>query len=81
MSNEIATPAPSKGASALLNADLPKIAISCGDLNGIGLEVILKTLSDKRVAQQCIPILFASKKAVDFYRDRLPEDLRKRSAV
>jgi 4-hydroxythreonine-4-phosphate dehydrogenase len=60
---------------------VPRIAISCGDLNGIGLEVILKTLSDKRIAQQCTPVVFASKKVVDFYIATLPEDLRKEAQL
>lgn len=39
-----------------------KIGITVGDLNGIGLEVILKTLQDNRIAELCTPIIFASKK-------------------
>ena len=31
------------------NKPLPIVGISCGDPNGIGIEVILKTLSDKRI--------------------------------
>ncbi len=77
MPNQIATPAAPRVPPAPSNNQLPRIAVSCGDLNGIGLEVILKTLSDKRIAQQCTPVLFASKKAVDFYAATLPEELRK----
>ncbi len=46
----------------------PVIGISCGDLNGIGIELIIKALSDNRVLDQCIPIVFASNKVINFYR-------------
>jgi 4-hydroxy-L-threonine phosphate dehydrogenase PdxA len=51
----------------------PVIGISCGDLNGIGLEIIIKTISDTRLLEICTPVLFASNKAVNFYRKALPE--------
>ncbi len=38
-----------------------KVGISVGDINGIGLEVILKTLSDNRINEICTPIVFGSK--------------------
>ena len=31
------------------NETLPIVGISCGDPNGIGIEVILKSLNDKRI--------------------------------
>lgn len=46
----------------------PVIGISCGDLNGIGIELIIKALSDNRVLDQCIPVVFASNKVINFYR-------------
>ncbi|RYD52446.1 MAG: 4-hydroxythreonine-4-phosphate dehydrogenase PdxA [Sphingobacteriales bacterium] len=46
---------------------LPVIGFSCGDLNGIGIETILKLLADPRIAHQCIPVVFASEKAIGFY--------------
>ncbi|MBE7173829.1 MAG: 4-hydroxythreonine-4-phosphate dehydrogenase PdxA [Williamsia sp.] len=51
-------------------AELPKpvIGISCGDLNGIGLELIIKTVSDQRILEICTPLIFASNKAINFYR-------------
>jgi len=51
----------------------PIIGFSCGDLNGIGLEIILKTLSDGRLLDFCTPVIFASSKSVNFYRKSLPE--------
>ena len=46
----------------------PVIGISCGDLNGIGIELIIKTFSDNRVLEQCTPVVFASNKVINFYR-------------
>lgn len=51
----------------------PIIGFSCGDLNGIGIEVIIKTLSDSRILDVCTPVIFASNKTVNFYRKSLPE--------
>ncbi len=46
----------------------PLIGISCGDLNGIGMELIIKAFSDNRILDQCTPLIFASNKVVNFYR-------------
>lgn len=46
----------------------PVIGISCGDINGIGPEVIIKTFSDHRLLDHCTPVLFASSKLLNFYR-------------
>ena len=51
----------------------PVIGISCGDLNGIGIEIILKTFSDTRLLDHCTPVIFASGKAINFYRKSIPE--------
>ena len=48
-----------------------KVGISCGDLNGIGLEVAIKTFLDNRVFELCTPILYASKKTSSEYRKAL----------
>lgn len=44
------------------------IGITQGDVNGIGLEVILKTLMEPGVADICTPVLFSSQKTVSYYR-------------
>ena len=46
----------------------PIIGITCGDLNGIGLEIIIKTLADNRILDFCTPVLFANNKVINFYR-------------
>jgi len=44
------------------------VGISQGDVNGIGLEVVLKTLMDPTLIEICTPILFSSQKTVSYYR-------------
>lgn len=51
----------------------PLIGITCGDLNGIGIELIIKTFSDSRILDHCTPVIFASNKAINFYRKSVPE--------
>jgi 4-hydroxythreonine-4-phosphate dehydrogenase len=51
----------------------PLIGISCGDLNGVGLEIIIKTFSDHRLLEQCTPLIFASNKVINFYRKSIPD--------
>ncbi|MBC7889163.1 MAG: 4-hydroxythreonine-4-phosphate dehydrogenase PdxA [Ferruginibacter sp.] len=51
----------------------PVIGLSCGDINGIGLEIIIKTISDIRLLEICTPVLFASNKALNFYRKAIPD--------
>lgn len=46
----------------------PVIGISCGDINGIGPEVIVKAFSDHRLLDHCTPVIFASNKLLNFYR-------------
>jgi len=51
----------------------PVIGITCGDINGIGTEVIIKTFADHRILEQCTPVIFASNKLINFYRKAVPE--------
>ena len=44
----------------------PVIGFTCGDLNGIGLELIIKSLSDSRILDFMIPVVFASNKIHQF---------------
>ncbi|MBL7910734.1 MAG: 4-hydroxythreonine-4-phosphate dehydrogenase PdxA [Bacteroidia bacterium] len=44
------------------------VGISQGDINGIGLEVVLKTLMEPGIADICTPVLFSSQKTVSYYR-------------
>jgi 4-hydroxythreonine-4-phosphate dehydrogenase len=56
-----------------MNQVKPLIGISCGDINGIGPEIIIKTFSDHRILEHCTPIIFASGKLINFYRKAVPE--------
>jgi len=51
----------------------PVIGISCGDINGIGPEIIIKTFSDHRILEYCTPVIFASNKLLNFYRKAVPD--------
>jgi len=51
----------------------PVIGISCGDINGIGTELIIKTFSDQRILDQCTPVIFASNKLINFYKKSVSE--------
>lgn len=48
-----------------------KIGISIGDVNGIGLEVIIKTLIDTRIMNYCTPIVYGHTKVASFHRKAL----------
>lgn len=48
-----------------------RVGISIGDLNGIGVELILKTFEDKRMYELCTPIVFASDKVISYYKKEL----------
>lgn len=48
-----------------------KIGISIGDVNGIGLEVILKTLSENRILDYCTPIVYGHTKVASYHRKAL----------
>lgn len=49
-------------------SDKIKIGISIGDVNGIGLEVIIKTLMDTRIINYCTPIVYGHTKVASFHR-------------
>ncbi len=51
----------------------PLIGFSCGDLNGIGPELIIKTLGDSRILDFCTPVVFINNKSINFYRKFLPD--------
>lgn len=51
----------------------PIIGFTCGDLNGIGIELIIKSLSDSRLLDFMVPVIFANNKCLNFYKKGLPE--------
>lgn len=44
------------------------VGISVGDLNGIGVEVIIKTFEDPRMLELCTPVIFANVKMLSFLK-------------
>lgn len=51
----------------------PIIGFTVGDLNGIGIELVIKTVSDSRLTDFCTPIIFGNNKVLNFYRKSLPD--------
>ncbi len=51
----------------------PIIGITAGDINGVGIEIIIKTLSDNRIVDMCTPVVFASNKVINYYRKSLAD--------
>lgn len=51
-----------------MSTNKPAVGISCGDINGIGIELIVKAFSDTRITEICTPIVFANNKTINFYR-------------
>lgn len=49
----------------------PVIGITIGDVNGIGPEVIIKSLEDTRILKQFTPVIYASGKVISFYRKNM----------
>jgi 4-hydroxythreonine-4-phosphate dehydrogenase len=56
-----------------MSTQKPIIGFSCGDINGIGPEIIIKTLSDARITELCTPVVFASNKLINFYKKSIAE--------
>ena len=47
------------------------VGISQGDINGIGYEVIMKSLNDPRINELCIPVIYGSSKIAAYHRKAL----------
>ena len=48
-----------------------RVAITHGDLNGVGYEVIIKTFSDSRMFDLCTPVLYGSTKVASYHKKLL----------
>ena len=53
-----------------------RLAISMGDYNGIGPEIILKTFSNDSLTDTTTPIIFGSENVFRFYRDQCDQDIK-----
>ena len=58
-----------KSTNPSYNKNKPVIGISIGDINGIGLEVILKALNHKRILHLCTPVVYGSSKIVSYHKN------------
>lgn len=47
----------------------PKIGITIGDINGIGPEVLIKVLQDKRMLDICTPVIFSNSKVLAYHKN------------
>lgn len=48
-----------------------RVAITHGDLNGVGYEVIIKTFADSRMFDVCTPVLYGSSKVASYHKKLL----------
>jgi 4-hydroxythreonine-4-phosphate dehydrogenase len=51
-----------------------KVGITHGDINGIGYEVITKTLQEAQLLEICTPVIYGSSKVASFHRKMLGID-------
>ncbi|NND34143.1 MAG: 4-hydroxythreonine-4-phosphate dehydrogenase PdxA [Saprospiraceae bacterium] len=49
--------------------DKVRLGITIGDMNGIGLEVIIKSLANPRLLELCIPVIYGSAKVVSYHKN------------
>jgi 4-hydroxythreonine-4-phosphate dehydrogenase len=54
-----------------MSSEKIKVAITQGDINGIGYEVIFKALSDPRMLEVCTPVIYGSSKVAAYHRKAL----------
>ncbi len=45
-----------------------RVGISVGDVNGIGMEIIIKSLADNLINEICTPIVYGSSKVASYHR-------------
>jgi 4-hydroxythreonine-4-phosphate dehydrogenase len=55
----------------MANQDTIKVGITHGDINGIGYEVIIKTLNEPHMLEVCTPIIYGSPKVAAYHRKAL----------
>ncbi len=54
-----------------MNKEIVKVGISIGDVNGIGMEVIMKTFADNRMTENITAIVYGSSKVTSYYKKTL----------
>ncbi|MBL7899857.1 MAG: 4-hydroxythreonine-4-phosphate dehydrogenase PdxA, partial [Crocinitomicaceae bacterium] len=48
-----------------------RVGITVGDINSIGIEVIIKTLNDPMVYANSVPVIYGSSKTISFHKKAL----------
>ena len=46
------------------------IGISCGDLNGVGIEILIKIFNHKDLLENCTPVLYCPINAIKYYKKK-----------
>ena len=55
----------------MANQDTIRVGITHGDINGIGYEVIIKTLAEPHMLEVCTPVIYGSPKVAAYHRKAL----------
>src|SRR5262245_30314559 len=50
------------------------IGISCGDINGIGMEVILKSIGLKNIGKKYKTVLYGSAKVIAYHKNNITQE-------
>lgn len=58
-----------------------KIAITQGDINGVGYEIMLKAFTDKHLMAACTPIVYGSPKVLAYYKKVLKLEHLKHNSI
>lgn len=53
-----------------------RLGITMGDFNGVGLEVIIKTLVNSKILEFCTPIVYGSSKIFSYHKNIVKADLQ-----
>lgn len=61
----------SKDNKKTVTTHVTRVGISIGDINGIGPEVIMKSLDDSRMLEDCLPIIYGSPRVLSFHNKNL----------
>jgi 4-hydroxythreonine-4-phosphate dehydrogenase len=56
-----------------INLEKPVVGISLGDLNGIGPEIVVRSLGDPKILDICTPVVFGSQRSMNFFKKALHE--------
>lgn len=46
-----------------------RVGISIGDINGIGPEVIIRTLNHPKILEMCTPVVYGSAKVMAYHKN------------